>query len=387
MPTPIPVLVLLAMGSPIALNALLPALPLIANDFSVSTGLAQLSLSMYLAALAIGQLCLGGLVNAQGLKPSLTIGLASFVTGSVFGMLQGSIELLLIGRILQGLGGAVMISISRALLVENYGAKVAPQKMGYIIMAIALSQSIAPLLGSYITSWFGWGYIFLMTCVHGAVLLLLSHYFVQTSTIQKKRSSMGDTIKLYQALLKDSSFRTYAIANTLLACSFYFFVSTSPYLVSAFDQSSSSFGYWFMSITLAFMLGGYLSTYINRYLSVDQAIFLGNGIATLGAVALMGAAIMYEMSYETLFIPMCFVTLGRGISQPCYQSAAISGTVASSGMAAGLMGFLQLSFGALSSQISPFIAAQWELSLSLSIVLCTILASLIHQYGCLKRHG
>lgn len=380
-PTPIPVLVMMAMGSPIALNALLPALPLVATDFGVSTGMAQLSLSMYLAALAIGQLCLGGLINAQGLKRSLYIGLISFILGSMLGMLHWSIEVLLVGRVLQGLGGAAMIAISRALLVENYGAEVAPQKMGYIIMAIALSQSIAPLLGSYITGWFGWSYIFVMTAALGLCQMLLAKRYVKVETTSQTRSSFGDTLTLYRGLLKDTSFRTYAAANTLLACCFYFFVSASPHIVTTFDQSNHLFGYWFMTITLTFMLGGYLSTYINRYLSVDQSIVLGNAVAMVGATLLFVSGLLFDMSYATLFLPMCLVTLGRGMSQPSYQSAAIAGISNHAGMAAGLMGFLQLAFGALSSQVSPFLNAQWQHSLALTILFCTILALIAHQYG------
>ncbi|WP_425640663.1 MFS transporter [Marinomonas gallaica] len=378
-PIPMPVLITMAMGSPIALNALLPVLPLVADTFAVSNSTAQLSLSLYLAALAIGQLSLGGLINAQGLKHSLRIGLIGFIFGSSLAMFQWSIETLLVGRVFQGLGGAAMISIARALLVESYGNKVAPQKMGYIIMAIALSQSVAPLLGSYITDWFGWGYIFVMTALMGGLLLLLSNQYVKMNPVAKKRFSFQETLTLYQTLLKDASFRSYAMANTLIACCFYFFVSASPYITATFDQSSHLFGYWFMSITLSFMLGGFLSTRVTKYVSEDRAIVLGNGIALLGALLLLLIPMITYTHYLTLFLPMSLVTLGRGISQPSYQSAAIGGVGSNGGMAAGLMGFLQLAFGAICSQVSPVMVEAWPLSLSIAIITCVGIALSVHS--------
>jgi DHA1 family bicyclomycin/chloramphenicol resistance-like MFS transporter len=377
-PTPMPTLILMAMVSPIALNAVLPALPLISEDLSVSTGVAQLSLSLYLAALAIGQLSIGGLTSNFGLKRSLQIGLFSFLLGSVFSLMHWGIEMLLLGRILQGFGGAAMISISRALLVESYGSKVAPQKMGYIIMAIALSQSIAPLLGSYISSWFGWGYIFLMSAMMSVALLVLSHANVAANANSAKRSSIKATLQQYRTLLKNNEFRAHAAANTLLACSFYFFVSASPHLARSFDEQSINFGYWFMTITLTFMLGGYLSTYVNRFLEVNRAISLGNAIALLGAILMVGAGISNDPGYAMLFLPMSLVTLGRGISQPSYQSAAIAGGSANAGMAAGLMGFLQLAFGAICSQVSPTLTQGWFLALPILVLLCTFFASAVH---------
>lgn len=384
-PTPMPTLVLMAMVSPIALNAVLPALPLISDDLSVSTGVAQLSLSLYLAALAIGQLSIGGLTSNFGLKRSLHIGLFSFLIGSVFALMHWSIEMLLLGRILQGFGGAAMMSISRALLVESYGSKVAPQKMGYIIMAIALSQSIAPLLGSYISNWFGWGYIFLMSAMMSMVLLLLSHTHVSANANSAKRSSIKQTLQQYRTLLKNNEFRAHAAANTLLACSFYFFVSASPHLTRDFDAEGIHFGYWFMTITLAFMLGGYLSTYVNRFLEVNQAISLGNMVALSGAILMVGAGAVYEVGYASLFLPMCLVTLGRGISQPSYQSAAIAGGSANAGMAAGLMGFLQLAFGAVCSQASPTLTQGWALALPILVLLCTFFASGVHHIARRKQ--
>jgi DHA1 family bicyclomycin/chloramphenicol resistance-like MFS transporter len=182
-------------------------------------------------------------VNHFGYRKTLIIGLVSFTLGSAIGGGFASIEGLLIGRIMQGLGGAIAMSLARALLVDSAGKEKASQKMGYIIMAIALSQSIAPLIGSFINSWLGWQVIFVVSLLQGAALFVLTLRYMPHQTQQYHRPSFKENITLYQQLLHDRNFRTYAMANTLVAICFYIFVSSSPYITYNFEGGTHAYSY------------------------------------------------------------------------------------------------------------------------------------------------
>ncbi|SIS69659.1 MFS transporter [Neptunomonas antarctica] len=380
---PISYLIFIAMSSPIAINILLPVLPHIAKQLDVDISLVQLSYSLYLCSLAVGQLLVGGIVNHFGYRKTLIIGLASLTLGSAIGGGFGSIEGLLIGRIMQGLGGAIAISIARALLVDGVGKEKASQKMGYIIMAIALSQTIAPLIGSFINSQLGWQSIFVVSLLQGGVLFVFTLKYMPDQTQQNYRPSFKENLILYRQLLQDHDFRTYAMTNTLVAICFYIFVSSSPYITYNFEGGTHAYGYWFMSISIAFMVGGYLSTQVNTHQPLDNTIMLGNGISILGALLLLVGQILVgqqllESSYATLFLPMCLITFGRGISQPSNQTAAISTITTQSSMAAGLMGFLQLLLGAIFSQLIPLIVTNTPILVFILILICMCLATWVH---------
>ena len=375
---PLSYLIFIAMSSPIAINILLPALPNIAKQLNVDISLVQLSYSLYLCALAFGQLLVGGIVNHFGYRKTMLLGLASFTLGSAISGGFGNIEGLLIGRVLQGLGGAIAMSLARALLVGGSGKTKASQKMGYIIMAIAISQSIAPLMGGLINSLLGWQLIFSISVLQGSLLLMLTLKLIPHHSQQTQRPSFRENITQYKTLLQDRDFRTYAVANTLVAICFYVFVSSSPYITNTFKGGIHAYGYWFISISISFMAGGYLSTLINQHLTLDKTIAIGNSISLLGAFLLLLTQLFLDTDYAGLFLPMCLVTFGRGISQPTNQTAAISSINKQSSMAAGLMGFLQLLSGALFAQFIPLIVTSLPTLVFWLIFTCMSFAIWLH---------
>ncbi|RBP80479.1 MFS transporter [Marinomonas rhizomae] len=375
---PLSYLIFIAMSSPIAINILLPALPNIAKQLNVDISLVQLSYSLYLCALAFGQLLVGGIVNHFGYRKTMLLGLASFTLGSAISGGFGNIEGLLIGRVLQGLGGAIAMSLARALLVDGSGKTKASQKMGYIIMAIAISQSIAPLMGGLINSLLGWQLIFSISVLQGSLLLMLTLKLIPHHSQQTQRPSFRENITQYKTLLQDRDFRTYAVANTLVAICFYVFVSSSPYITNTFKGGIHAYGYWFISISISFMAGGYLSTLINQHLTLDKTIAIGNSISLLGAFLLLLTQLFLDTDYAGLFLPMCLVTFGRGISQPTNQTAAISSINKQSSMAAGLMGFLQLLSGALFAQFIPLIVTSLPTLVFWLIFTCMSFAIWLH---------
>ncbi|MBJ7556937.1 MFS transporter [Marinomonas spartinae] len=376
---PIPYFILLAMCSPIALNAILPALPDIAQQLGIDSSTVQLNYSLYLAALALGQLSVGAVIARLGNRSTILLGISFFVVGGLIALVTEHLFFMLLGRILQGIGGAFTLSMSRALLVASSGGKLASQKMGYVVMAIALSQGIGPLIGSSLNTHIGWQAIFAFSAIQGAILLLLSLKLIKPEPQRPSKLPLKMMLSHYMSLIRQPAFNRYAMANTLIALCFYLFISASPYLTKDLSKNSLAYGYWFMLVSGAFMLGGYLSTLLNRRLSLDKSILVGNSFCILGAVALLVLQISLPMSFATLFLPMSIITLGRGISQPSYQSAAIGTANKLSGMAAGLLGFLQLSFGAIFAQIVPLMIDLHPHTIAFAILACTLLATATHR--------
>lgn len=90
-----------------AIDMYLPAMPALANDFDVSSGRIQQTLSIFLVGLALGQALYGPLLDRYGRRLPLLIGVAVFVAGSVLAALAPSVEWLLAARFLQALAMAI----------------------------------------------------------------------------------------------------------------------------------------------------------------------------------------------------------------------------------------------------------------------------------------
>ena len=106
----IALLIAVSAVSPLGINMYLPSMPGMARALGVDFTTIQLTLSLYLGAMAVGQLIIGPLSDRFGRRPVLLIGLLTFVAGSVLCLLAQSIDVLIFGRIVQALGGCAGIT-------------------------------------------------------------------------------------------------------------------------------------------------------------------------------------------------------------------------------------------------------------------------------------
>lgn len=376
-------LTFIAMASPLALNAFVPAMPDAAVALNTDIATIQLTFTLYLFTLAIGQLLSGQLADYYGRRPVILTGFALHLAGSLLAALAGSIEALIAGRILQALGGSAAMTLARTILLDTYGRNGAASRMGYLVMAIAVAQAIAPAIGGFLNLWSGWNSIFYLSVFMGSLVFLLALKFLPETTTEKSSSlSFMAILKRYSQVFSSGQYLGYVLSTTALAAAFYLFVGSSPYLVAnQLNGNSADFGVWFLSVSFSFIVGGYLSTRLAKFMSIDHTILLGNCLAILGASLLLGFTLTSELSFISLFLPMAFIIFGRGLSQPNAQLAAISSTSGAAGTASGVMGFIQLFIGALIAQSVPYLMSfsiNWVFS---GILLASCLAFFAHFYS------
>lgn len=380
---PLALLIFIAMASPLALNAFVPAMPDAAQALETDRATLQLTFTLYLLTLALGQLISGQLGDYFGRRPVILAGFGLHVLGSLVAALAVSVELLIMGRVLQALGGSTAMALARTILLDVHGRQGVGARMGYLVMAIALAQAIAPALGGFLNLWVGWQSIFyLSVAMGGSVWLLALKYLPETCEERTASIRPLAVLKSYAGVLGSAAYRGYVFSTTALACAFYLFVGSSPYLVAdQLDGNSAEFGLWFLSISFAFLLGSFLATRLARYFSLDQLLLAGNGLALLGGALLLGLYLSSDLSFASLFLPMALMILGRGLSQPNAQTAAISSSQGAAGTASGMMGFIQLMIGSLVAQSVP-----WLMNLNISwvfsgIFFAAVVALFAHFYG------
>lgn len=384
---PVLLLAVIAMASPLALNAFVPAMPDAARALHASVSVIQLSFTAYLLTLAFGQLLSGPLADHYGRRPVLLGGLTLHVLGSLMAAMAQDVTWLIAGRVLQALGGAAAMVLARTIILDVHGREGAAGRMGYIVMAIAIAQSIAPALGGYMNLWVGWHSIFWVTALVGTLAWLLALLRLPETCREKSASlRLKPVVQRYGGVLRSPGYLGYALSTTCIAAAFYMFVGTAPYIVDRLGGSSAQFGTWFLAISLAFMAGSFLSTRLARRASVDQAVLLGNGLSLAGALTLFGFTLVSPLSPATLFLPIALVTFGRGLSQPNAQSAAIGCTPGSAATASGLMGCIQLLSGALIAQLMPLLLGTGVLPIAVCILLAP-LAALGAHCAAVRRQG
>jgi DHA1 family bicyclomycin/chloramphenicol resistance-like MFS transporter len=140
-------LVALAMSGPVSINFYLPELPDIATRLATDPTKVQQTVSAYLIGFALAQLLLGPLSDRFGRRPVLLVSYLFFSMASLLCAKAESIELLIIARFLQSLGGCAGVLISRAVIRGLYTAQDVGRMMSYLGSGFAIAPMISPVLG------------------------------------------------------------------------------------------------------------------------------------------------------------------------------------------------------------------------------------------------
>ena len=171
-------LAMLSMLGFIATDMYLPAFKAIEGSLNSTPSQVAMSLTCFLAGLALGQLLYGPLVNKIGKRWALIFGLVLFAVASVFIANSDSILMLNTARFFQAIGACSAGVIWQAIVVEQYDADKAQGIFSNIMPLVALSPALAPILGAYILNELGWRAIFISLCVIAFLLILMTLYFV-----------------------------------------------------------------------------------------------------------------------------------------------------------------------------------------------------------------
>ena len=145
----------------LSIDGILPALAVIGNDLGVkSTKDHQLLITMIFLGLGFGQLIFGPLSDSFGRKPIIYVGFLVFAVASVICVNTNSYEVLITGRILQGIGLASPRTLSIAMIRDSYEGDYMAKVMSFIVMIFILIPIIAPTLGQFLMLTYNWQAIF-----------------------------------------------------------------------------------------------------------------------------------------------------------------------------------------------------------------------------------
>ena len=157
----------------LSIDAMLPALPQIAADLAVGTpNDAQLVIGLFLLGNAFGQLFFGPLSDTFGRKPVIVAGLSLFLVGCAVSVFAESFSMLLLGRVLQGVGASGPRTVTMSMVRDLYSGRSMAQIMSISMSIFILVPMLAPALGQAIMLLMGWRYIFGTFILFGALGLL-----------------------------------------------------------------------------------------------------------------------------------------------------------------------------------------------------------------------
>jgi len=357
-------LILVAAISPLGINLYLPSMPEMARSLQVDFAAVQVSLSVYLAAVAVGQLVVGPLSDHYGRRPVLLAGLALFVLGSVLCAVAPDPLVLNLGRIVQGFGGCAGIALSRAIVRDLYDRQRAASMIGYVAMGMSVAPMVAPTIGGVLESVFGWRASFVFLGGFGLVTLVVVFSLLH-ETLPAKRGlatpvadDAGTVSRLlsgYAFLLRSRPFWGYAMATSFTSGVFYAFIAGAAYvMIEMMGRSPVEYGIYFGLVAVGYIVGNFVSARFGQRVGHARLIRVGLGMAP-ACVAAMALCFAWDWLHPmALFGPMFMVGMANGLVMPGCIAGAVSVRPEAAGAASGLAGSIQIGLGAL---IAPLVGA------------------------------
>jgi DHA1 family bicyclomycin/chloramphenicol resistance-like MFS transporter len=360
-------LIAVSMLSPFATTVIVPAMPAIQANYRSDYGTVQLTLSFFLASIALAQIIIGPLSDRFGRRPVLIAGLGIFVVSSVFAALAPTIESLIAFRVLQGASGSAGIVLGRAIIRDLFERRKAASMIGYVTMGFAVAPMLAPLTGGILQETFDWTAIFWFMAGFGVICLAIAWIDIgETNLAPSKRIDFSTLFGNFRELIGSSDFLLFTACASLTSAVFFSYLGGAPYISDRLlGLSPTAYGSWFILITGGYAIGNFLSGRYAERFGVAWMIIVGSVLNVFAVSVMAGLFANYLVTPVSLFLPMCIAGIGNGLVLPSAIAGAISVRPDIVGAASGLAGSVQVGSGAAISAIAGIALAGSETGMPL----------------------
>lgn len=287
----------------LSIDAVLPALNTIAIDInSTDTTDTQLLITMIFLGLGSGQLISGPLSDSLGRKPVVIGGFVIFAIASVICVYAESLELMVFGRILQGIGLSAPRTLSIAMVRDTYEGDYMAKIMSFIVSLFILIPVVAPTFGKFMLDNFGWKSIFTSQLIFG-FLVVLWFKFRQSETLknQYKKSFRLSIFKNgFIEFFKHNDAIIYTIISGFITGSFMVFLGTSQQIFQEQYKLVDEFPYIFGAIALAVGFATFINGTVVVKFGMKKLVRFFLGIFT--AVSLFYVIVFYQQANPPILV-------------------------------------------------------------------------------------
>jgi MFS family permease len=321
---------LILFGGIASFCALLPAdaVPALAQLFHINSDTAEGVLSWFLFGYGIGPIIYGPIANRFGRKKSLLIGLFLGIIGmglSLLSLAIHSFELMLIGRLIAGIGTSAGLVISMVMLNETNDPTEARRKYSIVILFFAFAPSLALAIGGILTEHIGASSVFI---IMPAILIAIIATAASIKETYQGESIPIKILPIARNFAQAFSCRTFILLTLILGAAssaMYVFNGLSPLIaINTLHISPETYGELSLIAGLGLFCGALLSARLANIFSAKQNIAIALTYTLLGALIMMIAFMLNYINLYTLLIPAFLIFFGIAIIVPNSSMSALA---------------------------------------------------------------
>lgn len=362
---------------PFTIDLYLPAFPALKLDLGIGDPQVQLTLSATILGFALGQLLTGPISDRFGRRYPLIVMNTIHVTASVLVAVSPSFEFLAAMRALQGIGAAGGAVVAMAMARDLFSGSKLMRMLSRLALINGLAPIIAPLVGSWMVSFMSWRGIFWALAAYGAIIVVMVSVLIVETRPPQERTALAprSLASSYRVVLRDRQFVGVWLTAALCSAGLFGYVSTSSVLLQeVFGLTEQGFGAVFAICSVGVFIGVQLGSRLSQRLGPAKILIFGTTLMVLAAASLLAVDFL-TIGFIPLIPCMFAFTTGFGACMPAAQVLALENHRANSGLAASLMGALNMG---ISAAVGPAIGA-FELNsavpMATAMLICSLLAT------------
>lgn len=347
-------------GSMAALGAMtvdmyLPSLPAVARDLDSTDAAAQFTISAVLIGAGAGQLLIGPLSDRFGRRRPALIGVALHVVASLLCMVVPSMALLVVLRMVQGVGNSAASITAMAVIRDRLTGAPAARVLSRLMLVIGLAPLLAPTIGGLIAGVAGWRAVFGVLAALGVVLGVVIWRFLPETHPPERRSTsgIGGALRGYGVVLRDRQFVALAFMPGLAMGALISYVAASPFVLQVgFGLGEHVFALIFALNGIGLVLGAQVNASLVKRVAPIRIVRVALPITLVLAGILWVVVVTEAGGLLGLLIPLWLLLAVLGLVPPNTSAMALSRHGARAGTAAALIGSLQAGIAGL---VSPLV--------------------------------
>ena len=367
--------------TPLATDLYLPALPIMPGELNTTASNIQMTIGIMTFGVAIGQLFGGPISDTMGRKLPLIIGNLLCVICAY----APSIEILLLGRFLQGLTGSVGIVISKAIARDFASGQELTKLFALLMMVNGLAPVLAPLVGGQLLLFTTWRVIFIILALFSTILLVGSFLFRESLPKEKRiTGGIGTAAKNYIKLIKDKPFLGQTLIQLFAFGAFFSYISGSSFVYqNIFQLSAQEFSYLFGINSCGIILASAISGRISNVITSKQLLTFSLWQLTIGSLLFLVAMLL-----EWPLIPVTIILFFTVCTVSLFGSASFSMAMTSYGKMAGsasaILGFASMFAAGIVSPLVGIGGDHTGIPMGITMLVCAVL-SLLCLYGLVEK--
>ena len=371
--------------TPLATDLYLPALPIMPGELNTTASNIQMTIGVMTFGVAIGQLFGGPISDTMGRKVPLIIGNLLCVISSLICAYAPSIEILLLGRFLQGLTGSVGVVIAKAIARDFASGQELTKLFALLMMVNGLAPVLAPLVGGQLLLFTTWRIIFVILAVFSAILLVGSFLFRESLPKEKRiAGGIGTATKNYITLIKDKQFLGQTLIQLFAFGAFFAYISGSSFVYqNIFQLSAQKFSYLFGINSCGIILASAISGRVSNVVTSRQILTFSLWQLTIGSLLFLVA-----MIFEWSLIPVTTILFFTACTVSLFGSASFSMAMTKYGKMAGsasaILGFASMFAAGIVSPIVGLGGEHTGIPMGITMLVCAVL-SLLCLYGLVEK--